>query len=71
MSAALLRNNKKWNALEDDREACLHVVTWPALRFSKHTCSEGDSSTFLKAFDEEYETADGVKGGEPQEGFLC
>lgn len=70
MSAALLRNNKKYNALEDDRESCLHVLTWTALRFSKHTCSEGDSSTFLRAFDEEYETADGVKGGDLKKGFL-
>ena|ERR1700676_4105469 len=70
MSAALLRNNKKCNELEDDRESCLHVLTWTALRFSKHACSEGDSSTFLRAFDEEYETADGVKGGDLKKGFL-
>ena len=70
MSAALLRNNKKCNALEDDRESCLHVPTWTALRFSKHTCSEGDLSTFLRAFDEEYETPDGVKGGDLKKGFL-
>jgi hypothetical protein len=69
MSAALLRNNKKYNALEDDRESCLHVLTWTALRFSKHTCSEGDSTTFLKAFDE-YETTDGMKGGDLKKGFL-
>src|ERR1700729_1607096 len=43
MSAALLRNNKKYNELEDDRESCLHVLTWTALRFTEHTCSEGDS----------------------------
>jgi hypothetical protein len=70
MSAALLRNNKKYNELEDDRESCLHVLTWTALRFTEHTCSEGDSSTFLRAFDEEYETADGVKGGALKKGFL-
>jgi hypothetical protein len=70
MSAALLRNNKKFNAVEDDRESCLHVLAWTALRFTKHTCSEGDSSTFLRAFDEEYETADGVKGGDLKKGFL-
>jgi hypothetical protein len=55
MSAVLLRNNKKCNELEDDRESCLHVLTWKALRFTKHTCSEGDSNMFLRAFDEEYE----------------
>jgi hypothetical protein len=70
MSAALLRNNKKCNELEDDRESCLHVLTWTALRCSKHKCLEGDSSTFFRAFDEQYETADGVKGGDLKKGFL-
>jgi hypothetical protein len=70
MSAALLRNNKKCNELEDDRESCLHVLTWTALRFTKHTCSEGDSSRFPRAFDEEYEDEDGVKGGDLKKGFL-
>jgi len=69
MSAALLRNNKKFNVVEDDRESCLHVLARTALRFTKHTCSEGDSSTFLRAFDE-YETPDGVKGGDLKKGFL-
>jgi hypothetical protein len=68
MSAALLRNNKKFNEVEDERESCL--LAWTALHFSKHTCSEGDSSTFLRAFDEECETADGVKGGDLKKGFL-
>jgi len=54
----------------DDRESCLHVLAWTTLRFTKHTCSEGDSSTFLRAFDEEYETADGIKGGDLKKGFL-
>ena len=54
MSAALLRNNKKCNELEDDRESYLHALTWMALHFIKHMCSEGDSSMFLRAFDEEY-----------------
>ena len=71
MSAALLRNNKKYNELEDDRESCLHVLTWTALRFTKHTCSEGDSSMFLRAFDEEYEDEKGVKGGDLKRGFLA
>ena len=61
MSAALLRNNKKCNELEDDRESCLHALTWTALRFTKHACSEGDSSMFLRAFDKEYEDEKGVK----------
>ena len=70
MPAALLRNNSKCNALEDNREPGLHVLTWTALRFSKHALSEGDSSAFLRAFDEEYETADGTKGGDLKKGFL-
>jgi len=69
MSAALFRNNKKCNELEDDRESCLHVLTWTALRFTKHTCSE-DSSMFLRAFDGEYEDK-GVKGGDLKRGFLA
>jgi len=56
-------HNKKCHELEDDRESCLHVLTWtPALH--EHTCSEGHSSMFLRAFDEEYEDEDGVKGGD-------
>jgi hypothetical protein len=39
------------------------VLTWTSFRFSKHTWSEGDSSTFLRAFDE------GVKGGDFKKGF--
>ena len=41
MSAVLVHNNKKYNELEDGWESCLHVLTWMALRFTKHTCSEG------------------------------
>ena len=70
MSAALLQNNIKCNTLEDDRESCLHVLTWTALRFSKHTCLEDDLSKFMRAFDEEYETAGGVRGGVIKTAFL-
>jgi len=70
MSAALLQDNDKCNELEDDRESCLHVLTWTALRFTKHTISGGGSNRFLRAFDEEYETTDGVKGGDLKKGFL-
>ena len=69
MSAALLRNNGKYNEPEDDRESCLHVLTWTALRFTKHTCSEGDSNMFLRAFDEEEYEDEGVKGGDLKRGF--
>src|SRR5882762_3599973 len=70
MSAALLRNNDKCNELEDDRESCLHVLTWTALRFTNHTISGGGTSRFLRAFDEEYEDEEGVKGGDLKKGFL-
>ena len=70
MSAALLRNNNKCNELEDDRESCLHVLTWTALRFTDHTISGSGTSRFLRAFDEEYEDEEGVKGGDLKKGFL-
>ena len=70
MSAALLRNNDKCNELEDDRESCLHVLTWTALRFTNHTISGGSTSRFLRAFDEEYEDEEGVRGGDLKKGFL-
>jgi len=69
MSAALLRNNKKYNELQDDRESCLHVLTWMALRFTDHTISGGSTRRFLRPFDEEYED-EGVKGGDLKKGFL-
>ena len=70
VSAPLLHNLNKSNEVEDDRESWLHVLVWTALRFTKHTCSDGDSCTFLGAFDGEYKTADGVKGGEFKKAFL-
>src|SRR5882757_2318123 len=70
MSAALLHNNEKPHELVDDRESSLHVLTWTALRFTKHTISGGGSSRLLRAFDEEYEDEDGVKGGDLKKGFL-
>jgi hypothetical protein len=71
MSAALLRNNDKCNELEDDRVSCLHVLTWTALRCTNHTISGGSTSRFLRAFDEEYEDKEGVKGGDLKRGFLA
>jgi hypothetical protein len=71
MSAALLRNIDKCNELEDDRESCLHVLTWTALRFTNHTISGGSTSRFLRAFDEEYEDEEGVKGGDLKRGSLA
>jgi hypothetical protein len=34
-------------------------------------CLEGDSSTFLRAFDEAYEGEEGVTGGDLKRGFLA
>lgn len=64
MSAALLRNNDKYNDFEDDRESCFRVLAWMALCFTRHTISGGSLSRFLRAFDEEYEGEDVVKGGD-------
>ena len=71
MSAALLQDNDKCNELEDDRESCLHVMTWTALPFTNLTISGGDTSRFLRVFDEEYEDEEGVKGGDLKRGFLA
>ena len=70
MSAALLGNPKKRNELEDDRESCLHVLTWVALRFTKHTCSEGDTRTLLSSFDEHSQGEKGVTGGQLKKAYL-
>jgi hypothetical protein len=70
MSATLLQGNKKCNELQDDRELCLDVLIWTALRLTNHTISNGRSSDLLRAFDEEYEIEDGVKGGALKNGFL-
>ena len=70
MSAALLHDNSKCNKLEDDRESCLHVLTWTALRFTDHTISGGGTSRFFRAFDEQYQDKDGVRGGDLKKGFL-
>jgi hypothetical protein len=70
MSAALLQDNDKGNELGDDRESCLHVLTWTALHFTAHTISGGGTNRFLRAFDEEYED-EGVRGGNLKRGFLA
>ena len=67
MSAALLQNNGKPNDLEDDRESCLHVLTWTALRFTNHN---GDLKKLLRPFDEAYEARNGIEGGELKIGYL-
>jgi hypothetical protein len=62
MSAALLREKEKFNELEDDRESCLHVLTWMALRFTKFHSPIGFGA-LLMPFDEAYKDNDVVKGG--------
>jgi hypothetical protein len=62
LPAALLHNNKKPNDLKDNQESSLHVLTWMASRFTKHTISEGKLNRFLRAFNEAYEAGDGVRG---------
>jgi hypothetical protein len=69
MSEALLQDNDKCNELEDDRESCLHILTWMASRFTNHTISGGGASRFLRAFDEEYGDGDGIKGGDLKRDF--
>ena len=70
MSAKLLRNIKKRNELEDDRESCLHVLTWMALRYTSHSISNGCLEHFLMDFDETYEAKGGVHGGMLKSGSL-
>ena len=70
MSAELLQEIKKRNELEDDRESCLHVLTWMALRYTSHSISKGCLKGFLKDFDETYEVTGGVNGGMYKESSL-
>ena len=53
----------------DNRESCLHFLTWTAFHPTNHTIYNGRSSGFCSAFDE-YENKDGVKGGKFKMGFL-
>lgn len=59
MSTALLEDN---NEFEDDQEPSFHVLTWKALRFTKHTISRCGLNRLLRAYDEVYEDEDTVKG---------
>ena len=63
-------NSEKLNDLKDDRESCLHVLTWMALNSTNHTISGGSSCTFLRIFDEDYEDKSCVKGGDLKKDFL-
>ena len=58
MSAAVLRDKTKINELADDRESCLHVLTWTALCFTKHTIKKGSLKGLLQPFNEAYEDED-------------
>jgi len=73
MSANLLLDSEKPHALEDDRESALHVLTWTALRYTKHSSismQPDASARFLRGFDEAYVTKGGVKGGDLKSRFL-
>jgi hypothetical protein len=63
MSVELLQDNTKVNELADDRESCIYVLTWTALRFTKHTIKKGSLKSLLSPFDEKYEDGDVVAGG--------
>jgi hypothetical protein len=65
MSAALLRDIRKPNELEDDRGSCLYVLIWMALHFTNHTISRRISLDYiLGSFDDAYEVEGGVNGGQ-------
>ena len=72
MSAAVLQDNTKANELADDRELCLHVLTWTALCFTKHTIKikKGSLKYLLQPFNEAYEDGDAFAGGSFKRAFL-
>ena len=69
MSAALLRNPELRQGLEDDRESAFHVLSWIALRYTKHNELIG-LSRLLSAYDECYDTAAGPRGGDGKIAFM-
>lgn len=48
----------------DDRESCLHVLTWIALRFIASDLSASRRKHFLSAFDEKYYDQGHTRGGD-------
>ena len=64
MSAGLLRDDDAGvNELADDRESCLYVLTWTALRYTKHTIKNDTLIELLRPFNEVSKVRDFVKGG--------
>ena len=51
ISAALLRNPQRLQTIEDDRESAIHVLTWLALRYTKHD-KRDNLNTYLTMYDE-------------------
>ena len=51
ISAALLRNPQRLQTIEDDRESAIHLLTWLALRYTKHDELD-DLNTYLTMYDE-------------------
>ena len=69
MSSALLKNPELPQDLEDDRESAFHVLSWIALRYTKHNELNG-LSRLLSAYDECYDTAAGPRGGDGKIAFM-
>jgi len=69
MSSALLKNPELPQDLEDDRESAFHVLSWIALRYTKHN-KLNDLSPLLSAYDECHDTAAGPRGGDGKIAFM-
>ena len=63
MSVGLLEDSTKVNELADDRESCFYVLTWMALKFTKHTIKKGSLKTLLNPFNELDEDGGIISGG--------
>ena len=69
MSAALLQNPELRQDLQDDRESAFHVVSWIALRYTKHNKLH-ELSSLLDVYDECHDTAAGARGGRGKLAFM-
>jgi hypothetical protein len=68
ISAALLRNPQRIQTIEDDRESAIHVLTWVALRYTKHN-KLAKLSSYLKIYDEvDCDESDGLATGGQSKG---
>jgi len=69
MSAALLQNPELRQDLQDDRESAFHVLSWIALRYTKHNKLH-ELSSLLDVYDECHDTAAGARGGRGKLAFM-